>query len=73
MPGVGPNAVRESLTRENAYAAINSTLQGARVLWVKLAPPTHDESLAIGGGFCHSGVVCKWICKCLPGLEIMRL
>ncbi len=43
MPGVAPNAVRESLTRLNVYAAASSTLQGARVLWVKLAPPTLEQ------------------------------
>ncbi len=37
-----PSDQRTPLTRRNAYAAASSTLQGARVLWVKVAPPTHS-------------------------------
>ena len=35
--------VRGALTRRNAYAATSSTLQGACVLWVKVAPPTLEQ------------------------------
>ncbi len=33
----------KALARPNAYAAASSALQGARVLWVKVAPPTLEQ------------------------------
>ncbi len=43
LSGAARRTQRRVLTRRNGYAATSSTVQGARVLWVKVAPPTHSS------------------------------
>ena len=43
---------------QSDYTASNSTLQGARVLWVKVAPPTPTKSLETAARGPCRGVVC---------------
>jgi len=38
------------LTRRNVYAATSSTVQGARVLWVEVAPPTRQTNVRSEAG-----------------------
>ena len=61
-----PNPLSEALTRQNAYAATSSAVQGARVLWVTLAPPTHRFPRSEGLGRA-TGARVLTVCQPPPG------
>ncbi len=63
LSGAARRTQRRVLTRRNGYAATSSTVQGARVLWVKVAPPTLGEPL-----LSHKG----WVSLSYSGPVSMR-